>query len=58
MPGTTRNHAMELLQQMAVKHKLERKGSTNALGLTITNIVERITRNVNTSLSCRFNLFR
>ena len=43
MPGTTRNHAMELLQQMAVKHKLERKGSTNALGLTITNIVERIT---------------
>ena len=49
--GTTKSHAMAPLQQMAVRHSLEKKGFTSVLGSTITNIVEKITRNVSTNLS-------
>ena len=50
-PGTTKSHAMAPLQQMAVRHSLEKKGFTGVLRSTITNIVGKITRNVSTNLS-------
>ena len=49
-PGITRNHAMEPLQQMVVRHKLGRRGSTNVPGWTTTSFVERTTRKGNTNL--------